>query len=84
MITGFIAALEPKLNRMVAKKYADARDKPDTLEAVFKMAERCFKKMSEANSLNWGNTFSVPSTINKISEAEVNEVTQAQWYINGN
>ena len=34
-ITGFIAALEPKLNKMVARKYADARDKPDTLEAIF-------------------------------------------------
>ena len=38
-ITGFIAALEPKLNKMVARKYADARDKPDTLEAIFEMAE---------------------------------------------
>ena len=38
-ITGFIAALEPKLNKMVARKYADARDKPDTLEAIFQMAE---------------------------------------------
>ena len=38
-ITGFITALEPKLNKMVAKKYADTRDKPDTLEAIFQMAE---------------------------------------------
>ena len=38
-ITGFIAALEPKLNKMVARKYADAREKPDTLEAIFQMAE---------------------------------------------
>ena len=42
-ITGFIAALEPKLNKMVARKYADGRDKPDTLEAIFQMAERCSK-----------------------------------------
>ena len=34
-ITGFIAALEPKLNKMVARKYADTREKPDTLEAIF-------------------------------------------------
>ena len=38
-ITGFIAALEPKLNKMVARKYADAREKPNTLEAIFQMAE---------------------------------------------
>ena len=38
-ITGFIAALEPKLNKMVVRKYANARDKPNTLEAIFQMAE---------------------------------------------
>ena len=34
-ITGFITALEPKLNKMVVRKYPDARDKPDTLENYF-------------------------------------------------
>ena len=38
-ITGFTTALEPKLNKMVARKYADAREKPDTLEAIFQMVE---------------------------------------------
>ena len=38
-IMGFIAALEPKLNKMVVRKYADAREKPNTLEAIFQMAE---------------------------------------------
>ena len=38
-IAGFIAALEPKLNKMVVRKYADTRDKPNTLEAIFQMAE---------------------------------------------
>ena len=38
-ITRFIAALEHKLNKMVVRKYADARDKPETLEAMFQMAE---------------------------------------------
>ena len=37
--TGFIAALEPKLNKMVVSKYADAREKPDPLEAIFQMTE---------------------------------------------
>ena len=34
-ITGFIAALEPKLNKMVVRKYIDVRDKPDTLRSYF-------------------------------------------------
>ena len=38
-ITGFITALEPKFTSMVVRKYADTRDKPDTLEAIFQMAE---------------------------------------------
>ena len=83
-ITGFIAALEPKLNKMVVRKYADARDKPDTLEAIFQMAEQCSKKMLEADSFDHSNTFRVPSTINEISEADVNEVTQAHWSNTGN
>ena len=29
-ITGFITALEPKLNKVVARKYADAREKPNS------------------------------------------------------
>ena len=38
-ITWFITALEPKFKKMVARKYADTREKPDTLEATFQMAE---------------------------------------------
>ena len=38
-ITGFITALEPKLNKMVVRNYADAREKCDTLEAIFQMAD---------------------------------------------
>ena len=34
-ITGFIAALDPKLNKMVVRRYTDGRDKPDTLAAIF-------------------------------------------------
>ena len=39
VIMGFIASLEPKLNKMVVRKYADTREKPNTLEAIFQMAE---------------------------------------------
>ena len=78
-IMGFIVALEPKLNKMVVRKYADAREKPNTLEAIFQMAEQCSKKMLEADSFDYGNTFRVPSTINGISDAEINEVSQGHW-----
>ena len=83
-ITGFITALEPILNKMMVRKYADARDKPDTLEATFQMAEQCSKKMLEVDSFDHTNIFRVPSTINEISDAEVNEVTQAHWSNTGN
>ena len=74
--TGFIAGLELKLNKMVARKYADTRDKPDTLEAIFQMAERYSKRMLEADSFDHNNTFRVSSTINEITEVDINEVTQ--------
>ena len=83
-ITGFITALEPKLNKMVARKYAGTRDKPDTLEAIFQMAEQCSKKMLEADSFDHSNTFRVPSTINEISDTEINEVSQGCWNNTGN
>ena len=35
-ITGFIAALEPKLNKMVARKYADARENLTLLKLFFR------------------------------------------------
>ena len=69
---------------MVARKYTDARDKPDMLEAIFQMAEGCYKKMLEADSFDCSTTFRVPSTINEITEADANEVTQGQWNNHGN
>ena len=83
-ITGFIAALELKLNKMVARKYADMRDKPNTLEAIFQMAERCSRRMLEADSFDCRNAFRVPSTINEIMEADVNEVSHGRWNNNSN
>ena len=49
-ITGFIAALEPQLNRVVAKKYTDAKNKPCILQDVFQLAEHCSRKRQEASS----------------------------------
>ena len=51
-ITGFISALEPQLNRAVAKRHTDTRNKPHTLEEIFQVAEQCSTKMQETNSLD--------------------------------
>ena len=78
-ITGFISALEPQLNRIVAKRYTEARNKPHTLEDVFQLAEQCSRKMHEASSLGHSSSLNLPSSMNEISSAEVNEVTQGHW-----
>ena len=78
-ITGFISALEPQLNQIVAKRYTDTRNKPHTLEEVFQLAEQCSRKMQEASSLGQGSSLSLQSSMNEISSAEVNEVTQGHW-----
>ena len=40
--------------------------------------------MLEADSFDCSNTFRVPSTINEILDAEINEVTQSHWNNTGN
>ena len=40
--------------------------------------------MLESDSFDRNNSFRVPSTINEISDAEINEVTQGHWNNNGN
>ena len=40
--------------------------------------------MLEADSFDHSNTFRVPSTINEISDAEINEVSQGCWNNTGN
>ena len=40
--------------------------------------------MLEADSFDHSNSFRVPSTINEISDPEINEVTQGHWNNNGN
>ena len=78
-ITGFISALEPQLNRAVAKRYTDAKNKPCTLEEVFQLAEQCSRKMQEASSLGQSSSLNLQPSVNEISSAEVNEVTQGCW-----
>ena len=78
-ITRFISALEPQLNRIVAKRYMDDRNKPCTMEEVFQLAEQCSRKMQEASSFCQSSSLSLQSSVNEISRAEVNEVTQGCW-----
>ena len=61
------------------EEVCQCKRKPNTLEAIFQMAEQCSKKMLEADSFDHSNTFRVPSTINEISDAEINEVSQGHW-----
>ena len=78
-ITGFISALEPQLNRAVAKRYTDTRNKPHTLEEVFQLAEQYSRKMQEASLLGQSSLLNLQSSVNEISRTEVNEVTQGHW-----
>ena len=78
-ITGFISVLEPQLNRIVAKRYMEARNKPYILEDVFQLAKQCSRKMQEASSLGHSSSLNLPSSVNEISSTEVNEVTQGCW-----
>ena len=78
-ITGFISALEPQLNRAVAKRYTGTRNKPHTLEEVFQLGEQCSRKMQEAISLSQNSSLNLQLSVNKISSAEVDEVTQGCW-----
>ena len=71
-ITDFISALEPQLNRLVGKRYTDARHKPCTLEDVFQLVELCARLMQEANSLDHSSSLNLHSAINEITNAEVN------------
>ena len=78
-IASFITALEPKLNRMVTRKFADAMNKPEMLQDVFTLAEKCAKKMQEWDFYERPGDFRLPSIINEICNTEVNEVAQGHW-----
>ena len=78
-ITGFISALESQLNRIVVKRYTDARNKPCTLEEAFQLAEQCTRKMQEANSLGHSSSLNLHSAINEITNAEVNEMSHGRY-----
>ena len=81
-IASFITALEPKLSRMVARKFADTTNKPETLKDVFTMAERCSKRMQEADSydrllLSDFHQVSMKSTMPKVTGTIKDPVTMA-------
>ena len=82
-ITGFISALEPQLNRVVAKKYMDARNKPHSLQDVFQLAEYFSRKIQQTSSLDQWTTINLSSSVNEISSADINEVSQGHWNSHG-
>ena len=54
------------------------------LKLFFRWQNNAPRKCWRTDSFDHSNTFRVPSTINEISDAEVNEVTQAHWSNTGN
>ena len=48
----FISSLGTNLKMMVARKYTEARNMPQTLQAAFTMAEDCSARMLEVESFN--------------------------------
>ena len=49
------------------------------LKLFFRWQNDVPRRVLEADSFDCSNTFRVPSTINKISDAEINEVSHGHW-----
>ena len=63
-IMEFIESLNPKLMRALAKKHADLRTRPQTLQQAFNMTEEASRRIFETESFERSSTvrFAVPST----------------------
>ena len=82
MIQEFIASLDTNLKMMVARKYADTRSRPQTLQAAFTLAEEMAGNMQEAESYKCTTSFRLPTSVNEICRsggAEINEISQGYW-----
>ena len=62
---------------MVAKKYAERRSRPNTLQEAFMLAVEMSGKMQEAESFECNSSYKLPTDVNEIcgSTAEINEVS---------
>ena len=81
-IQEFIASLDTNLRRMIAKKYAEQRQRPQTLQAAFTLAEEMEAKMLEAESFECNSSYRFPSSINELTNAgnaEMNKISHGKW-----
>ena len=76
-IMEFIESLNPKLMWALAKKHADLRTRPQTLQQAFNMAEEVSWRILETESFERSSTVWFPGSANNIyqCESEVNEVS---------
>ena len=73
----FIELLNPKIMRALAKKHADPRTRPQTLQQAFNMAEEASRIILETESCKRSSTMRFSGSVDHIykSEFEVNEVS---------
>ena len=83
-IMEFIESLNPKLMRALAKKHADLRTRPQTLQQAFNMAEEASERILETESFERSSTVRFAGSVNNIyqHESEVNEVSRGRYNIN--
>ena len=76
-IMEFIESLNPKIMRALAKKHADPRTRPQTLQKAFNMAEEASRRILETESFKRSSTVQFSGLVNHIykPESEVNEVS---------
>ena len=65
-IMKFIKSLNPKLMRTLAKKHADPRTRPQTLQQAFNMAEEASRQILETESFERSSTVRFTGAVNNI------------------
>ena len=80
-IMEFIESLNPKLMRALAKKHADPRTRPQTLQQAFNMAEEASRRILETESFKRSSTVRLVVSVNNIyqHESEVNKVSRGRY-----
>ena len=63
--------------RVLAKKHADPRTRPQTLQQAFNMAEEASRRILETESFERSNTVWFAGSVNNIykHDSEINEVS---------
>ena len=80
-IMEFIESLNPKLMRVLVKKHADLRTRPQMLQQAFNMAEEASRRILETESFERSSTVRFVGSVNNIYQckSEVNEVSRGRY-----